>query len=71
MPSIPGDLFFFVAKRSDLISRLEIGAVRFGAGLQQSLTPSRNSAPASMSKEGWFLKIDLKCEIISLVGRYV
>jgi hypothetical protein len=52
MPSIPGDLFLFVSKRADLILRMEIGAVRFEAGLQQSLTPSRNLVPASMSEEG-------------------
>lgn len=41
-----------------------MGSVRAGGGLQQSLTPSRNSIPVSMSDEGWFLKIDVKCEII-------
>ena len=66
MSSIPGDLFFCVSKRADLISRMEIGAVRFGAGLQQYFTPSRNSVLAGMSEEGWFLKIDVKYEIISL-----
>jgi hypothetical protein len=64
--AIDTTLFFFVSKWADLISRMEIGAVRFGAGLQQSLTSPRNSVPASMSEEGWFLKIDVKCEIISL-----
>ncbi|KAK4017654.1 hypothetical protein OUZ56_033343 [Daphnia magna] len=46
MPSVPGDLFDFIAIRAALISRKEIVAVRFGVGLKQSLTPSRKSVPA-------------------------
>jgi hypothetical protein len=51
MPSVPGDLFFFLAKRAIFFSREYIGELRLGKGLEQFLTPSKNSVPTSMSAE--------------------